>query len=117
MLCSAEIERAREARYQEPMGADETPPEGPCLAGRDSKSGEPLFHTWRLVDGAWTQGTAFADELTPDETAALPADERSVALEWRARIEAMANARDPEFAVHNAEPRDETMAECCGDAA
>jgi hypothetical protein len=64
MLCSAEIERAREARYQEPMGADETPPEGPCLAGRDSKSGEPLFHTWRLVDGAWAKGRTTTTRAT-----------------------------------------------------
>jgi hypothetical protein len=117
MLRSAEIERAREARYQEPNVDDATPPEGPCLAGRDSKSGEPIFHAWRFVDGQLTSCSMFADAMTPDEVEALPADERSVALEWRARIEAMANARDPEFAVHNAEPRDETMAECRGDAA
>ena len=82
----------------------EHPPEGPCLAGRDDKSGEPLFHVWRLVDGEWTQGTAFADELTPDEIEALSAEERAVAVEWRDRIEAVANEHDPEFAIHNADP-------------
>lgn len=116
MLRSAEIERAREARYQEPMGDDETPPEGPCLALR-CRNGEPMFHVWRRVDGEWLAGTAFADELTPDEVGALSADERSVAVTWRDRIEAMANDRDPENAIHNAEPRDETMVECRGDAA
>lgn len=96
--------------------SDETPPEGPCLALR-YRNGEPMFHVWRFVDGEWTQGSAFADELTPNEVAALPADERSVAVTWRDRIEAMANDRDPEFAVHSAEPRVETTTECCGDAA
>ena len=95
----------------------EHPPEGPCLAGRDSKSGEPLLHVWRFLDGEWTQGMAFADELTPDEVAALSADERAVALEWRDRIEAVANEHDPEFATLNAEPCMETMLECRGDAA
>ena len=117
MLRSAEIERAREARYQEPNVDDATPPEGPCLAGRDDKSGEPLFHVWRLVDGEWTQGTAFADELTPDEIEALSAEERAVAVEWRDRIEAVADEHDPDFATLNAEPRVETMMECRGDAA
>lgn len=114
---SVEIERVRAAHYQEPIGRDETPPEGPCLARRDNTTGEPLFAVWRLVDGEWAQGEAFADELTPDEVAALSASDRSVALWWRDRIAAAADERDPESAIHNAEPRSETVRECRGDAA
>ena len=101
---SAEIERARASHYQEPENAEDAPPEGPCFVGRDSKTGEPMFHVWRDVDGVWTSCEAYADELTPDEVAALPAGDRSVALTWRDRIDAIGDAHDPEGCVHNVEP-------------
>lgn len=120
MLRSIELERARQRHYQEIVVGDvapEFPPEGPFLVRRDDKTGEPWFHVHRLVDGQWAGGDALADELSDDEVAALPADERAVAVEWRARIEAVADVRDPEFATLNAEPRPETLAECIGEAA
>lgn len=107
---SAEIERARASHYQEPENAEDAPPEGPCFVGR--VGGEPMFHAWRSVDGEWTSCELRADEMTPDEVAALRADEQSVALFWRERFEALAAERDPESCVHNAQPDVRTVIEC-----
>lgn len=105
MLRSVAIEQARQSYHREPReGTEETPPEGPCFAKRDDRTGEPLFSAWRRVDGEWTSCEAYADELTPDEVASLPAGDRSVALTWRDRIDAIGDAHDPEGCVHNVEP-------------
>ena len=55
----------------------------------------------------------YADALTQKDLARMGPAERREAEEWRAKIaEAERHPLDHEAALHNAEPSEETMAEC-----